>query len=211
MSSPAIANIGHSSTAIAPVSTNTGIPTHSQMHHLNPLSHQNKVFSPMAALSRSPSCSSSPAVSGSHINSNVNRRSLMYLQAPAHSSHTAVHMNPCMSPYTTEPNFTQCKTPMSFVAHTPSFNNPINNRGSYTPQTICTDLSMIEFNEQPISECVLEFFWSEQIRLNKAVLKNFEVLVLFDLFLIQANLCAMKRQQNASMRPTCTIKSIFVT
>ncbi len=81
----------------------------------------------------------------------------------AQPSISSIHINPYMSPYT-DSNNQQCKTPLSCIAQTSSFVNPIGNRCSLTPQTICTELSVIEFDEHLISESVLEFFWSDQIR-----------------------------------------------
>jgi hypothetical protein len=144
--------------------------SHHTHHHLNYV-HTNRNFSPMAALSRSPSCSSSPAVLslGTGTN-NTNRRSLIPLPTLLGSasinpnnttiSNTNNQLNAFLTPSV------ECKTPMNsqYFQQTPLNNNNILN--SFTPQTLNNN-DFIEDNSsdnEPVSEYVLEFMWHEQLR-----------------------------------------------
>ena len=131
---------------------------HSHHHPASSFYHKN--FSPMAALSRSPSCSSSPAVfqiGASNANANqyqqFHRRSLAGLPpiSALNSSTTTnnnagnnttinintssnLPVNPFMTPSIEMSNFNNCKTPMNNIQQTPLHNQMMNVRCSYTPQ-----------------------------------------------------------------------------
>ena len=133
----------------------------------------------MAALSRSPSCSSSPAVLslGTVANATTHRRSLIPLptvpgSASVNPNNTSIlNANPLATLMTPSIDFSQCKTPLNnHNQQTPlNNNNIINNIGinrcPYTPHIGNNDL--VDDNNsdnEPISEYVLEYLWHEQSR-----------------------------------------------
>ena len=147
---------------------------HHTHHHLNVV-HTNRNFSPMAALSRSPSCSSSPAVLslGTTVNS-TNRRSLIPLPTllgsasinPNNSTITNTHTNNANNQLNTflTPSI-ECKTPINsqYFQKTPLNNNNILNNNSYTPKTLNNNDFMEDnsSDNEAMSEYVLEFMWNE--------------------------------------------------
>lgn len=156
----------------------TGPSTNNQHHHPSSTFYH-KNFSPMAALSRSPSCSSSPAmfqIGGQNSGSNhhTHRRSIAGIPITLNNSNTTINYNTsanpvnniAMTPSIEMSNYNNCKTPLNNVQQTPLHNQMSNMRGSYTPHIANGDLlcdnSSLYADQQPLSEYQIEFLWSEQ-------------------------------------------------
>lgn len=162
---------GTSTTAATSSSGHLTLHSHHTHLHLNYI-HIHRNFSPMAALSRSPSCSSSPAVLslGPAAANNTSKRSLIPLPTLPGSAaintsivntnfntNNNIHSNAFMTPSI------ECKTPSNnqYCQQTPSNNNNV----TRTPFVSNNNNDLIEDNStdnEPISELALECIWNEQ-------------------------------------------------